>query len=78
MERHWDFCWRHRDRKEELLKEYEERYLPTYLEAMDKRLEEQGGKGYIAGDKITIADMLNLAFATSHMYNPLDDYSKMH
>ena len=40
---------------------------------MSKRLEENGSKGYIAGDKLTIADIFNLAFATSHIYNPKDE-----
>lgn len=78
MDHHWDWCWRNRDKFDELMKEYKEKQLPAYFDAMQKRLEENVSKKWIAGDKMTIADIFNLAFAMSHIYNPKDEYGKMH
>lgn len=43
---------------------------------MSKRLEQTGK--YIAGKRMTIADILTIAFAMSHIYNPKDEKGKMH
>ena len=43
--------------------------LPNYLTAISKRLEKNGSKGILVGDKYTIADLYLGTFLTSVPYN---------
>lgn len=62
--------------KESELKKYTEKYLPEYLAVIQKRVLENGNGKFIVGDKITVADFDNAAYANTFWYNEENPYYK--
>ena len=55
--------------KAPLQEAYLTKLLPFFFNILTKRLHENGNKGHIVGDKMTVADFANAAFAYSYILN---------
>ena len=56
-------------KKKQRGEDFFQKNLPGFLEAMSKRLEKNGSKGILAGDKYSIADFYLGSYLTIYTYN---------